>query len=101
MWPCPGARSADTRAAASSRARRATRLIDGLEDAFVACGGVPQELLFGQMKAVITRDWRVEGGALVRNASARTWRRTSNVSVDVEPNDAKLLIGLGPFRSHG
>ena len=43
-------------------------LIDGLEDAFVYFGGVPQELLFDQMKAVITRDLRLEGGALVRNA---------------------------------
>ena len=42
-------------------------LIDGLEDAFLAFGGVPQELLFDQMKAVITRDLRLEGGALVRN----------------------------------
>lgn len=43
-------------------------LIDGLEDAFLHFGGVPQELLFDQMKAVITRDVRLEGGALVRNA---------------------------------
>jgi transposase len=43
-------------------------LIDGLEDAFVYFGGVPQELLFDQMKAVITRDLRLEGGALIRNA---------------------------------
>ena len=42
-------------------------LIDGLEDAFLYFGGVPQELLFDQMKAVITRDLRLEGGALVRN----------------------------------
>jgi len=42
-------------------------LIDGLEDAFAYFGGVPQELLFDQMKAVITRDLRREGGALVRN----------------------------------
>ncbi|HVL67424.1 MAG TPA: IS21 family transposase [Vicinamibacterales bacterium] len=42
-------------------------LIDGLEDAFRYFGGVPQELLFDQMKAVITRDLRLEGGALVRN----------------------------------
>ncbi|MCC7180411.1 MAG: transposase [Acidobacteria bacterium] len=40
-------------------------LIDGLEEAFLAFGGVPQELLFDQMKAVITRDLRLEGGALV------------------------------------
>lgn len=43
-------------------------LVDGLEDAFLYFGGVPQELLFDQMKAVITRDLRLEGGALVRNA---------------------------------
>ena len=42
-------------------------LIDGLEDAFRAFGGVPQELLFDQMKAVITRDLRLQGGALVHN----------------------------------
>ena len=43
-------------------------LMDGLEEAFSHFGGVPQELLFDQMKAVITRDLRLEGGALVRNA---------------------------------
>ena len=43
-------------------------LMDGLEEAFAYFGGVPQELLFDQMKAVITRDLRLEGGALVRNA---------------------------------
>lgn len=52
-------------------------LIDGLEEAFRYFGGVPQELLFDQMKAVITRDLRLEGGALVRNAEflrfARHW----------------------------
>ena len=37
-------------------------------DAFLYFGGVPQELLFDQMKAVITRDLPLEGGALVRNA---------------------------------
>jgi len=42
-------------------------LIEGLEDAFRYFGGVPQELLFDQMKAVITRDLRLQGGALVRN----------------------------------
>jgi transposase len=42
-------------------------LVTGLEDAFVAFGGVPQELLFDQMKAVITRDLRLQGGALVHN----------------------------------
>ncbi len=52
-------------------------LIDGLEEAFVFFGGVPQELLFDQMKAVITRDLRLEGGALVHNGEflrfARHW----------------------------
>jgi transposase len=44
-----------------------TTLVDGLEDAFGYFGGVPHELLFDQMKTVITRDLRLEGGALVRN----------------------------------
>lgn len=43
-------------------------LISGLEDAFGYFGGVPSELLFDQMRAVITRDLRLEGGALVHNA---------------------------------
>lgn len=43
-------------------------LMDGLEAAFGYFGGVPHELLFDQMKTVITRDLRLEGGALVRNA---------------------------------
>jgi hypothetical protein len=42
-------------------------LIRGLEDAFVYFGGVPSELLFDQMRAVITRDERLTGGPLVRN----------------------------------
>ena len=42
-------------------------LLTGLEDAFLAIGGGPQELLFDQMKAVITRDLRLQGGALVHN----------------------------------
>jgi transposase len=43
-------------------------LMDGLEGAFGYFGGVPHELLFDQMKTVITRDLRLEGGALIRNA---------------------------------
>jgi transposase len=43
-------------------------LYDGLEAAFHAFGGVPRELLFDQMKAVITRDLRLQRGALVHNA---------------------------------
>ena len=46
---------------ASVRARTCARCSRGLEDAFLAFGGVPQELLFDQMKAVITRDLRLAG----------------------------------------
>lgn len=43
-------------------------LYEGLEEAFAYFGGVPKEILFDQMRSVITRDLRPEGGALVRNA---------------------------------
>jgi len=43
-------------------------LIDGLEEAFGFFGGVPRELLFDQMKSVITRDLRDQGERLVENA---------------------------------
>jgi len=39
----------------------------GLEDAFAYCGGVPLELLFDQMKAVIIDDKRPGGGKLFEN----------------------------------
>lgn len=42
-------------------------LLRGLEEAFAYFGGVPRELLFDQMKAVITRDLRLLGGQLVVN----------------------------------
>jgi transposase len=42
-------------------------LYRGLEEAFHFFGGVPDELLFDQMKAVITRDLRLLGGQLVVN----------------------------------
>ena len=42
-------------------------LIVGIEEAFHFFGGVPRELLFDQMKAVITRDLRLLGGQLVKN----------------------------------
>jgi transposase len=47
--------------------RQGMRTLTGLEDAFLAFGGVPRELLFDQMKAVITRDLRLHGGTLVHN----------------------------------
>jgi transposase len=42
-------------------------LIRGLEEAFAAFGGVPAELLFDQMKAVIIEDHREVGGKLLEN----------------------------------
>ena len=43
-------------------------LTAGLENAFTRFGGVPSELLFDQMRAVVLSDHRVGGGELVRNA---------------------------------
>jgi transposase len=43
-------------------------LIDGLEEAFRFFGGVPQEVLFDQMKSVITRDLLDQGERLIENA---------------------------------
>ena len=40
----------------------------GLEDAFAFFGGVPAEMLFDQMKAVIVDDEREIGGRLLENA---------------------------------
>jgi transposase len=42
-------------------------LFGGLEQAFEFFGGVPQELLFDQMRAVIVADQRLQGGSLVEN----------------------------------
>ena len=42
-------------------------LFTGLEAAFAFFGGVPKELLFDQMRAVVTRDLRLASGQLVRN----------------------------------
>ena len=43
-------------------------LLDGLEEAFAWFGGVPQELLFDQMRSVITSDGRLSGEKLATNA---------------------------------
>jgi transposase len=42
-------------------------LMQGLEEAFTFFGGVPAELLFDQMKAVIIEDERTLGGRLLEN----------------------------------
>ena len=43
-------------------------LMRGLEEAFACFGGVPAELLFDQLKAVIVDDQRLAGGKLLENA---------------------------------
>ena len=43
-------------------------LMEGLESAFDRFGGVPDELLFDQMRAVVLSDDRAAGGGLVLNA---------------------------------
>lgn len=52
-------------------------LFRGLEEAFTYFGGVTDEILFDQMKAVITKDLRLLGGQLVVNLEflrfARHW----------------------------
>lgn len=42
-------------------------LFGGIEESFTFFGGVPKELLFDQMKSVVTRDERRHGGRLVEN----------------------------------
>lgn len=42
-------------------------LMIGLEACFTAWDGVPQEVLFDQMRSVVTRDERIAGGGLTRN----------------------------------
>jgi len=46
-------------------------LFTGLEAAFSAFGGVPAELLFDQMRAVVVRDLRLDGRSLTTNAECR------------------------------
>ncbi len=49
-------------------ARQSLRtLMTGLEAAFACCGGVPRELLFDQLKAVILEDRRPLGGRVLEN----------------------------------
>ena len=43
-------------------------LMEALESAFEAFGGVPEELLFDQMRAVVLSDDRAAGGGLILNA---------------------------------
>lgn len=43
-------------------------VFEGLETAFGFFGGVPRELLFDQMKAVVVKDERASGGRITENA---------------------------------
>ena len=45
-------------------------------------GGVPREILFDQMRAVVTRDLRLEGGRLVENAEFLRFVRRPPIGVD-------------------
>lgn len=58
-------------------------LIDGLTTCFTHWGGVPQELLFDQMRAVLTRDDRLTGGGLVHNLEFSRFARHYGVHVRV------------------
>ncbi len=48
--------------------QRMEEVFEGLERAFTFFGGVPRELLFDQMKAVVIKDERDDGGRLTENA---------------------------------
>jgi transposase len=50
-------------------------LLFGLETCFAWWGGVVRELLFDQMRSVITRDERLAGGGLVRNLELSRFAR--------------------------
>jgi len=50
-------------------------LLHGLEACFGMWRGVPRELLFDQMRAVLTRDDRLSGGGLVRNLELTRFAR--------------------------
>jgi transposase len=50
-------------------------LLLGLDACFTEWGGVPKELLFDQMKAVITRDDRLTGGGIAENLELSRFAR--------------------------
>ena len=58
-------------------------LLLGLEACFIEWGGVPKELLFDQMKSVVTRDERLEGGSLTKNLELSRFARHSHFRVRV------------------
>jgi transposase len=50
-------------------------LLLGLETCLTAWGGVPRDLLFDQMRSVLTRDDRLAGGGLVHNLECSRFAR--------------------------
>lgn len=50
-------------------------LLLGLDACFTAWGGVPHELLFDQMRSVITRDERLTGGGVLHNLELSRFAR--------------------------
>ncbi len=58
-------------------------LLFGLEACFAWWGGVVRELLFDQMRSVITRDERLAGGGLVRNLEFSRFARHCSFHVRV------------------
>jgi transposase len=59
-------------------------LFAGLESAFGFFGGVPQELLFDQMRAVVICDDRMSKGALVMNAEFLRFAASANDNMCVD-----------------
>ena len=67
-WIQRGQLDRDLSTGGSRYSPRPAVLTAGLETAFRRFGGVPKELLFDQMRAVVLSDQRVGGGELVLNA---------------------------------
>ena len=58
-------------------------LVLGLEQCFAAWGGVVQELVFDQMRSVLTRDDRLSGGGLISNLEFLRFCRHYDVKAKV------------------
>jgi transposase len=58
-------------------------LVFGLEQCFVSWGGVVRELLFDQMRSVLTRDDRLRGGGLISNLEFLRFCRHYDVKAKV------------------
>ncbi len=84
-------------------------VFEGLEAAFSFFGGVPHELLFDQMKAVITKDERGAGGRVTENAEflrfAHHWDfrhgRTFTSDEDLNHQARHWLDHVANVRTHG